>query len=79
MVNNLAEHSNATKASITFLEKGKTIYLEVADNGIGFNKEREHNRNGVKNIIRRAEQIGGEATVISEPGQGTTWTFKLKA
>jgi signal transduction histidine kinase/ligand-binding sensor domain-containing protein len=63
--------------------KGKSIYLiiehtqnkltiKVADDGIGFEKDKITEGNGLKNIMNRAIEIGYKATIISQPGQGTT-------
>ncbi|MEX0722045.1 MAG: histidine kinase [Balneolaceae bacterium] len=77
MVNNLVTHSEADKASINFVQKEKTICLEVKDNGVGFDAGEETDRHGIKNIKHRAEQIGAKANLISSQGQGAIWKMEL--
>lgn len=78
MINNLAEHSNATKAEIIFTEKDKEIHLRVEDNGKGFDKNKENTRNGITNIIQRSKLIGGIVELKSAPGEGTRWNLTVK-
>lgn len=78
MINNLAEHSRATKAEILFTENDRIIHLKVSDNGRGFNEEKKHSGNGIENIIQRTKLIGGEIDLKTSPDQGTEWNLKLK-
>ena len=44
----------------------------MTDHGIGFDVEQTPRGMGLENIRSRAEAAGGEAEVISKPGEGTT-------
>jgi signal transduction histidine kinase len=50
------------------------IILEIIDDGIGFDPDTavEGGGLGLDGIIERAEILGGELTLKSDPGQGTT-------
>ena len=78
MVNNLVSHSNATHAEIVFKEEEGIIFLSVSDNGIGIDVEKESNRNGLKNIRKRATLLKGKLLLDSAPQKGTKWTLKVQ-
>jgi len=74
ILNNIVKHSQAKNVSINIFEKSDKIILEIEDDGIGFESERiSGNGLGLKNIIRRAESLGGTATVTSLNSHGTKW------
>ena len=51
----------------------RTIVVEVADGGAGFDPTRAPHRYGVtRSIVERMTRTGGHAEVISSPGNGTT-------
>lgn len=73
-LNNIAKHSEATKASVSaFIENGRLI-LTVRDNGKGFEREKAAGRHGLglNGIAERAKILGGTLTIESEIGKGTT-------
>ncbi|MEX2364937.1 MAG: ATP-binding protein, partial [Balneolaceae bacterium] len=78
MITNLVKHSTAENATVTFLQKDKTILLELTDNGIGFDTKKETDRHGIKNIKHRVELIGANAILESTQGKGTRWNVTLK-
>jgi len=54
----------------------KELRLEVADNGRGFELSKaEGVGNGLRNLRRRMEAIGGRMELTSTPGQGTAARF----
>ena len=59
---------------------GKLI-ATVADDGLGFDPalrtRTEFPRFGLSTMRERAESIGGELTIDSAPGKGTTVRFEL--
>lgn len=49
------------------------LELEVLDDGVGFDPlGTDPNRNGLQNIRRRLQEIGGSADIVSSPGSGTS-------
>lgn len=74
LVTNAAKYSKATSIKIIMKFENndkRKIYLEVADNGIGFDVNKTKNGNGIKNIFRRSEEINAVTKIKSEPGKGT--------
>lgn len=77
-VNNTARHSRATKVEVRVEMLEDELSLCVEDNGNGFDpnaNDGSETGNGLINMKRRLEQIGGRAEIRSVPGAGTTITF----
>lgn len=70
--NNMVKYSGADKAlfSITAVKNNLTMLIQV--NGKGFNVSHLTAGNGLKNMKKRAEEIGGKLNINSFPGKGTT-------
>jgi PAS domain S-box-containing protein len=76
-MNNVVRHANATQISVSFLWDEEKIFLEVEDNGRGFevpsrwiSLAREGHL-GLIGAAERAELMGGQLKVDSQPGKGT--------
>jgi ligand-binding sensor domain-containing protein/signal transduction histidine kinase len=80
-LNNVVRHAEASEVriSLQLLPSALTFMLRVEDNGKGFEESvsapRDRDRlatgNGLDNLRRRTQQIGGSCTIESAPGQGT--------
>lgn len=74
ILNNIVKHSGAKNVTIDIFEKSKNIILEIEDDGIGFDSGKiSGDGQGLKNIVRRAESLGGNATVTGSNPSGTKW------
>jgi PAS domain S-box-containing protein len=69
-VNNILKHAQATAATISLSRDKKSISLEIADNGIGFDTGIKGKGIGLDNIKSRAVSYKGHADFISKPGTG---------
>ena len=74
-LHNLLKHSRATAVSISVSRTEKQFKFCVQDNGIGFNPEVKSSGNGLKNMKRRAEELGGRLEISNLPAGGTTVTL----
>jgi signal transduction histidine kinase len=70
-VNNIAKHSEATKATITMKREKHGILLTLEDNGKGFDVAENYEGNGLKNYRRRAAESFIEFDIKSTPSVGT--------
>ena len=70
-VHNVIKHSRATEVSVRLILRPKQFLLQVEDNGRGLNTQAVTNRNGLRNMKRRMEDIGGDFS-ISPGAQGGT-------
>lgn len=79
-LSNIIKYSDAIAAKITIVDKTDVLYIEIRDNGKGFNvSEALNGKNafGLHNIIERSRAIGGEAKITSDEN-GTIITVKIK-
>ncbi len=70
-INNIARHSGATKAAVRLEVVGKSLVLEVSDNGKGRDADNGKNGNGLRNMKSRINALGGKFHFESRPGMGT--------
>ena len=75
-VHNVIKHANATELSVQVDFDGRTLAIIVKDDGRGFEPPQVGAGHGLANMKRRLEQIGGSASVESQPGKGTTVHFR---
>ena len=76
-VHNIAKHANTTKVEIEVSWQSRRFHLRIEDNGRGFDVAAVTAGNGLANLRHRAEVIGGELHVTSEPGNGTRITLEV--
>jgi signal transduction histidine kinase len=71
---NSAKHSKGNLVEVRLLTSGQRVILEVKDDGIGFDvgKMSATLGHGLSNMNFRAQKVGGEVEINSEPGSGTT-------
>lgn len=82
---NIRKHADASRAMLTLSYKDDLVFLEVSDDGVGFDptvpKPRMHPQDtggfGLVTIRERVEQLGGRLLVESTLGRGTTLTIEL--
>lgn len=76
MITNVLKHANCTQCFIHISQSKAGIQIKVTDNGNGFDLHNiKENRNGLQGLRTRAAEFGGNFTLQSVPGQGTTCTF----
>jgi signal transduction histidine kinase len=74
---NIIKHSKASKVDVCFGYRGEYLQVSLSDNGIGFDANILSGKDGLglRNMVKRAIVIGGEAKIKSTPGEGTTITI----
>jgi signal transduction histidine kinase/streptogramin lyase len=74
-VTNVVKHAGATRISVKMQLEGGKIRLCISDNGRGFDQQKAFSQLGghfgLIGMRERAERLGGELKLASEPGQGT--------
>lgn len=76
-MNNILKHSGATSVSID-IHTNATLHITIADNGRGINMEQLRQfGNGLRNMKRRMESIGGTYTIANQNGTITTLELPL--
>jgi signal transduction histidine kinase len=68
ILHNVVKHSGATTVKMEFAIQGKELEVKVRDNGKGICKEKKQFGNGLINIQKRMNAIGGEFSIDSDNG-----------
>jgi signal transduction histidine kinase len=71
-MHNVIKHSQAAEFTLTLRQSPLGLEILMKDDGKGFSTE-EHSGlgNGLRNMKRRMEEVGGILKIESGPGQGT--------
>jgi ligand-binding sensor domain-containing protein len=78
ILHNIVKHARATRVSIQVQIRPRYLGLTVSDNGIGFDTSAQTTGNGLGNLRNRAAQIGGNLSISSESGMGTTIALNVR-
>jgi signal transduction histidine kinase len=78
---NVARHAKATHVWVDLSLRDAGYVLRVRDNGEGMSEKEliKATSHGVRGMRERAQQFGGEVTVSSQPGEGTTLVASVPA
>ncbi len=77
-VHNIVRHADAAEVCVLCSVAGTTLSITVKDNGKGFSSLMPAQRgNGLVNMRKRIEDIGGRVTILSTPGAGTSVSFQV--
>lgn len=69
---NVARHANATRVKIDLVAEGGKLVLTINDNGQGIQNNAKQGGIGLVSMRERANTIGAQFNIISDPGVGTT-------
>jgi len=78
-LSNVARHAHASTVDVIVGVTGAVLRLEVVDNGRGLPDAATGAGNGLANMRKRADEVGGTFDVSTRPGGGThlVWTAVL--
>ena len=71
-LHNAVRHASASQISIRVVYEDGKLSICVTDNGVGFDVSTVRRGRGLRTLHMRAEQLGAELEVMSQPGEGTT-------
>jgi two-component system, NarL family, sensor histidine kinase LiaS len=78
-LSNVARHSGASAIRVRLDRQGEIVVLTIADDGHGFDTARVNGHGvGLPSMRERAQALGGQLTVESVAGQGTTVTASCR-
>ena len=77
-INNIMKHAGATEIFIDFKGDHEHLMVSIADNGTGFEAEKMYEGYGLKNIQKRAEQIGAKVTFDQRAPNGSTLKIEIE-
>jgi signal transduction histidine kinase len=70
-LNNVVKHAQAKQILIKLHYTANNLLVSIEDDGIGFDVKMKSKGSGLSNISKRAESIGGFATINSSKSTGT--------
>lgn len=79
---NVTRHAQASQVMIRLKEQQEVVILEISDDGAGFTlagsvSPEERRGWGLVNMRERAESVGGEFSLETEPGRGSTIIVRI--
>jgi signal transduction histidine kinase len=83
VLNNIIKHSRAQHIIVDLRLRGNTIIFTFTDDGTGFDVREAMQRPsagrgiGLTSMMNRAKLIGGQLSIQSQPGKGTTSSIEL--
>jgi len=78
-LSNVRKHAQARQAQVRLRYAEGRVCLEVADDGVGFDPESLNGGYGLRGMRARAVDIGGNFTLRSAPGAGTSISVEVLA
>jgi signal transduction histidine kinase len=78
-LNNVAKYARATRATIRLADDDGHLRFEIEDDGAGFDPAEIGYGTGLQGMTDRLAALGGELSVTSSPGSGTTIEGRLPA
>jgi two-component system nitrate/nitrite sensor histidine kinase NarX len=80
-LNNVRKHAKARVVEIIGQQDGDQVLIQVRDDGLGFSPELVDAslRYGLRGMQERAEMIGADFQIMSQPGRGTNVSLRLLA
>ena len=76
-LNNSLKHAEASRVSVQLVMTAPTVTLKIVDNGRGFDPNYVNGGMGLPNIRERLARWGGNLTIESAPGAGTSTTITI--
>jgi len=80
ILSNMVKHAQAGEAVITIRSQEKTISITIADNGIGFDFQKELRESesiGLRTLLEHSHIVGGTFHVSSDSDKGTLITINV--
>lgn len=78
-LHNIVKHSRASEVQMRISLLSHNIEITIEDNGHGFDAEQPSRfGNGLRNMEKRMNDIGGTFEIVSRAGRGTTVTVRVR-
>lgn len=76
-VHNVMKHAHASEVTLLVDFKAQLLSVSIQDDGGGFQQADDTIGNGLTNMKRRLADIGGDCSIESQAGRGTTVRMRL--
>ncbi len=74
-LSNVARHARASRVEVVVAVRDAGLVLQVDDDGVGLPPGPR--RSGLANLGSRADELGGQLVVTSEPDEGTRFSWRV--
>jgi signal transduction histidine kinase len=74
---NAGKHGGAARATVSVIEQDGQVHVIIRDDGRGFDPTASTAGFGLAGMRERVELLGGELSLVSAPGEGTTVSTTL--
>jgi signal transduction histidine kinase len=71
-LHNAVRHAGCQRVEVQWRLTPYTLWLQIADDGAGFDAAHACSGNGLANLRRRAQEIEADLKLETRPGAGTT-------
>ena len=79
VLNNVLKHAKAPEVRIHLTYQNSTLQVSIEDNGCGFDPSVENVAgNGLRNLRKRFQDLGGQFELESRPGRGTRVLLSIR-
>jgi PAS domain S-box-containing protein len=77
VLTNVLRHARATELEVQLVFGDAEVRLKMSDNGCGFNSAGKHEGFGLRGIAERVEKMGGQLSIQSASGAGSSISVVL--
>jgi signal transduction histidine kinase len=78
-LNNMLKYAQTNKVKVFFRYRDKHLEMEITDKGVGFDPGLSNDGGmGMRTMRERTELLGGQLSVTSSPGHGTSVLFRAE-
>jgi signal transduction histidine kinase len=77
-INNAIKHANPSQILVDVFKEKDTFQIHISDNGKGFNLKAVNLGNGLNNLKKRAKELNGEISIVSNDNSGTKISLFFK-
>jgi signal transduction histidine kinase/ligand-binding sensor domain-containing protein len=77
-INNISKYAEAKAVTVSIVVEKHVFRMVISDDGKGFDVNIRNEGNGLVNMKRRAEDLGGKLVLVSSPGNGTILELDFK-
>lgn len=74
---NINKYANANNIRVEFRKEADNLFLQISDDGIGFNVNKAKKGIGLQNMLSRINECKGTFEIKSKAGEGTTITVTV--
>jgi ligand-binding sensor domain-containing protein/two-component sensor histidine kinase len=78
ILHNINRHAQASRVDIRCEFSSREFLLQIQDNGVGFDENKVRAGNGLRNLRRRAGELGGNISIVGRENGGTTIILKSR-